>query len=69
MMIGVFRKAGDIPNIIPNESELEYFIYTPTDEELIAAKEKVVQCIEGAATSSGCKVINGTLPQLLQNDR
>lgn len=50
------RKGGDVPNIIPSETELEYYLYTPTDEELNVLKDKLVCCIEGSALATGCKV-------------
>ncbi|XP_063403723.1 peptidase M20 domain-containing protein 2-like [Mytilus trossulus] len=53
--MGIIKKGGDVPNIIPNEAELEYYLSTPTDEELNILKEKFVGCIEGAATATGCK--------------
>lgn len=53
--MGIIKKGGDVPNIIPNEAELEYYLSTPTDEELNILKEKLVGCIEGAATATGCK--------------
>ncbi|KAK7108250.1 peptidase M20 domain-containing protein 2-like [Littorina saxatilis] len=53
---GVITNGGAKPNIIPELAELEYYIRAPTDTELVVLKEKVVGCIEGAATATGCKV-------------
>ena len=54
---GVIKNGGAQPNIIPEETELEYYLRTPTDTEMSVLKEKVKACIEAAALATGCKVI------------
>ena len=53
---GVITNGGSQPNVIPNETELLYFVRAPTDPELEQLKLKVVDCVNGAALSTGCKV-------------
>ncbi|KAK7108868.1 xaa-Arg dipeptidase-like [Littorina saxatilis] len=53
---GVITNGGAKPNIIPELAELLYYIRAPTDTELAVLKEKVIGCMEGAATATGCKV-------------
>ena len=53
---GVIRRGGLQPNITPDETELEFYLRTPTEGEMRVLKQKVVNCIEGAALSTGCKV-------------
>ncbi|XP_078324478.1 xaa-Arg dipeptidase-like [Crassostrea virginica] len=52
---GVIRKGGLEPNIIPDETELEFFLRTPSEAELEVLKKKVVDCINGAALCTGCQ--------------
>ena len=54
---GVITNGGSKPNIIPNETELFYYVRAPTDPELEQLKLKVVDCVNGAAISTGCKVL------------
>ncbi|XP_052811056.1 LOW QUALITY PROTEIN: xaa-Arg dipeptidase-like [Mya arenaria] len=53
---GVIKNGGLQPNIIPDETELEYYLRTPTDPEMVTLREKVTGCIEGAALATGCTV-------------
>lgn len=53
---GIITKGGDVPNIIPNESELFYYIRAPTEHELSELIEKIKACFEAAALATGCKV-------------
>ncbi|XP_048768477.2 xaa-Arg dipeptidase-like [Ostrea edulis] len=52
---GVIRKGGVEPNIIPDETELEFFLRTPSEAELEVLKKKVIDCINGAALCTGCE--------------
>lgn len=62
----MITNGGAKPNIIPELAELEYYIRAPTDTELVVLKEKVVGCIEGAATATGCKVNFASFFQILR---
>ena len=56
---GVITNGGAKPNIIPEETELLYYVRTPTKGELTVLKEKCVNCFKAAATSTGCTVRKG----------
>ncbi|KAK7107828.1 peptidase M20 domain-containing protein 2-like [Littorina saxatilis] len=51
---GIITKGGTKPNIIPDNTELDYYMRAPTDEELLTLKDKMVKCFEAAATATGC---------------
>ncbi|XP_070579510.1 xaa-Arg dipeptidase-like [Ptychodera flava] len=51
---GVIRNGGTKPNIIPEKTEVEYYLRTPTDAELPELQQKAILCAEGAAKSTGC---------------
>ena len=55
-LAGVIHNGGVKPNIIPEETEMEYIIRTPTMAELEVAKAKALQCFEAAAQATGCQV-------------
>ncbi|XP_050390617.2 xaa-Arg dipeptidase isoform X2 [Patella vulgata] len=53
---GVITNGGVKPNIIPDQTELEYSVRAPKDSELKILEAKIVKCIESAAQATGCKV-------------
>ena len=53
---GVITNGGTKPNIIPEKTELEYWVRAPTAIELVTLKKKVVACFEAAAKATGCQV-------------
>ena len=53
---GVITNGGTKPNIIPEKTELEYWVRAPTALELVTLKKKVVACFETAAKATGCQV-------------
>ena len=53
---GIITNGGAKPNIIPEESEMEYYLRAPTQKELDELKQKATPCFEAAATSTGCRV-------------
>ncbi|KAL3882777.1 hypothetical protein ACJMK2_029084 [Sinanodonta woodiana] len=52
---GIIKKGGTKPNIIPEETELDFCIRAPTKVELTVLEGKVQQCFESAAISTGCR--------------
>lgn len=56
ILSGVIRNGGVEPNIIPDETELEFFLRAPSEAELEVLKKKVIDCINGAALCTGCQV-------------
>lgn len=68
---GIIRRGGVKPNIIPEETELYYFLRSSTSSELRMLKEKVWHCFESAGKATGCsvKIIEGPFyDNLLTND-
>ena len=53
---GVITKGGTVPNIIPELTELLYYLRAPTVRELDKLINKVVACFEAAAKATGCTV-------------
>lgn len=52
---GVISKGGLQPNIIPEETELQYYLRAPTEPELSILRSKVTNCIMAAALATGCE--------------
>ena len=55
--LGVITNGGAKPNIIPEETAMQFYIRAPTMGELELLKGKMVKCFEAAATATGCEVI------------
>ncbi|XP_071114151.1 peptidase M20 domain-containing protein 2-like [Haliotis cracherodii] len=53
---GIIKNGGAKPNIIPELTELEYYLRTPSDDDMGVLKEKFIHCIMAAAAATGCKV-------------
>ena len=56
IIIGIFSKAGITPTIIPEHTEMEFYIRAPTAAEVAMLRLKVEGCARGAALMSGCEV-------------
>ncbi|XP_026885732.2 peptidase M20 domain-containing protein 2 [Electrophorus electricus] len=55
-MHGIIKHGGVKPNIIPDYSELEYYLRTPTHQDLATIKGKAEACFRAAAMATGCEV-------------
>ncbi|XP_070579710.1 xaa-Arg dipeptidase-like [Ptychodera flava] len=53
---GVISNGGTKPNIIPEKSEVNFYLRAPTEAELSELKERALACAEGAAKATGCKM-------------
>ncbi|CAH1800018.1 unnamed protein product [Owenia fusiformis] len=53
---GIITKGGVKPNIIPDETELLYYLRAPTDNEVAEIKAKTIDIFESAAKMTGCTV-------------
>ncbi|XP_077980424.1 xaa-Arg dipeptidase-like [Glandiceps talaboti] len=53
---GVISNGGAKPNIIPEKTEVSFYLRTPTSAELEELKKRTIACAEGAAKSTGCKM-------------
>jgi len=69
---GIITNGGNKPNIIPERSELEYWIRAPDRTELEMFGAKVKACFHAAAAATGCKVtvkeIGKVFDNLLSNE-
>lgn len=53
---GIIKHGGVKPNIIPDFSELLFYLRTPLLKDLCILKEKAETCFRAAALATGCKV-------------
>jgi amidohydrolase len=53
---GVFTKGGDKANIVPAETAMEWIVRSATIESLQPLKQRVMTCLESAATACACTV-------------
>jgi len=51
---GIFLKAGDKPNIVPHEAEMDWYVRSGTIESLQPLKRRVSACLEASAAATGC---------------
>lgn len=56
MVHGVISNGGQVPNIIPGKTQVDYYIRCPTTTELTIFEKKVLKCAAGAADATGCKM-------------
>ena len=56
IFVGVITNGGAKPNIIPEETGLEFYIRAPTLKELNTLIEMSKGCFTAAATATGCQV-------------
>lgn len=53
---GVFLKAGDKPNIVPDHTVAEWYVRSATLESLQPLKERVRACLAAGAAAAGCEM-------------
>jgi metal-dependent amidase/aminoacylase/carboxypeptidase family protein len=53
---GVFHKAGEKPNIVPDHTVAEWYVRSGTLETLQPLKERVLACLEAGARAAGCEM-------------
>lgn len=53
---GIFTRAGDAPNIVPEEATGVFYVRAANAEDLAPLKQRVRNCFEAGALSSGCSV-------------
>ncbi|KAF4966416.1 hypothetical protein FSARC_5891 [Fusarium sarcochroum] len=53
---GVIRNGGSEPNIIPDSTNLEYYVRAAGGDAIKDLTHKVEACFEAGATATGCKV-------------
>jgi metal-dependent amidase/aminoacylase/carboxypeptidase family protein len=61
---GVFLKAGDKPNIVPDHTVAEWYVRSATIDTLQPLKARVLACLEAGATAAGCRIeVQPTCPE------
>jgi len=53
---GIISKGGTRPNIIPDETEMEYYVRTPKRNELVGLIDRMNKCFKAASQATGCTV-------------
>ncbi|KAG9282441.1 peptidase M20 domain-containing protein 2 [Astyanax mexicanus] len=53
---GIIKHGGVKPNIIPDYTELEYYLRTPSHRDLATIRAKAEACFRAAAMATGCEV-------------
>ncbi|KAM6973197.1 peptidase M20 domain-containing protein 2-like [Aplochiton taeniatus] len=53
---GIIKHGGVRPNIIPDYTELEFYLRTPLSSDLAYLKSKAEDCFRSAALATGCQV-------------
>jgi amidohydrolase len=53
---GIFTKAGEKPNIVPREAEMDWYVRSDTIETLQPLKKRVTACLEASAQATDCRV-------------
>ncbi|PKS08716.1 hypothetical protein jhhlp_004769 [Lomentospora prolificans] len=51
---GIFRSAGDRPNVVPADCCVEYYVRSDTKANAQKLWQRVLKCFEGAALATGC---------------
>ena len=51
---GVFLKAGEKPNIVPDHTLAQWYVRSATAASLQALKQRVMACLEAGTTAAGC---------------
>ncbi len=53
---GIISRGGEAANMIPEQTQARYYLRAPELSQLADIKERVVNCAEGAALATGCRV-------------
>jgi metal-dependent amidase/aminoacylase/carboxypeptidase family protein len=51
---GIFTKAGDKPNIVPDHTAAQWYVRSPSMRTLQPLKDRVLTCLQAGATAAGC---------------
>jgi len=61
---GVFLRAGDKPNIVPDHTVAEWYVRSATSASLQPLKQRVLACLEAGAAAAGCTMeVEPTCPE------
>jgi amidohydrolase len=63
---GVFTKAGEKPNIVPDHTVAEWYVRSATIDTLQPLKARVLACLEACAAAAGCRIeVESTCPEYM----
>lgn len=64
---GIFTKAGDKPNIVPEHTEAHWYVRSPDTDQLEVLKERVFGCLSAGAHAAGCDMAHRWLEPAYDN--
>jgi len=53
---GVFSRAGEKPNIVPDHTVAQWYVRSATLDSLQPLKQRVLACLEAGASAAGCRM-------------
>jgi amidohydrolase len=53
---GIITKGGEKPNIVPRETEMDWYVRSDTIETLQPLKQRVTACLEAGAVAADCRM-------------
>lgn len=53
---GIFTRAGDKPNIVPQDAAAEWYVRSPQLDSLAELRKRVVSCLEAGAAAAGVEI-------------
>jgi len=69
---GIFTKAGDAANVVPEHTAATWYVRSPTVKGLEKLKARVLTCLEAGATAAGCGMehqwIDPAFANMVDND-
>ncbi|HEX2577381.1 MAG TPA: amidohydrolase [Aquihabitans sp.] len=69
---GIFTKAGDAANVVPDHTAATWYVRSPTVKGLEKLKARVLACLEAGAAAAGCAMehewIDPAFADMVDND-
>lgn len=69
---GIFTRAGDAANVVPDRTEATWYVRSPTVRGLTKLKDRVLACLEAGAAAAGCTMdhvwIEPAFADMVDND-
>lgn len=53
---GIFTRAGDKPNIVPETTEMVWYVRSPQLDSLAVLRDRVLACLQAGALATGCEI-------------
>jgi len=64
---GIFTKAGEKPNIVPEHTEAHWYVRAPDTEHLRRLEDRVLSCLDAGALAAGCQMHHTWLDPAYEN--